>query len=134
MKAKLRRVALAVLAACPPAYAEQAVPGERIEVTGSRLPSSDVESTSPVAVIRAEDIRLEGFQSIELVLNNFPQFTADQGTRISNGATGTATANLRALGAERTLVLLNGKRMPAGSPFTLAPDLNQVPMALIQRV
>ena len=54
MKAKLRRVALAVLAACPPAYAEQAVPGERIEVTGSRLPSSDVESASPVAVIRAE--------------------------------------------------------------------------------
>src|SRR5258706_15830301 len=136
MKARLHGVALAVLAALPSAYAQQAVEkGERIEVTGSRLAtSSDVESASPIAVIKAEDIKMDGFQSIELVLNNYPQFFADQGNRISNSATGTATANLRALGPERTLVLLSGKRMPAGSPFVLSPDLNQVPPQLIQRV
>src|SRR5258706_9746619 len=138
MKARLHGVALAVLAALPSAYAQQAVEkGERIEVTGSRLAtSSDVESASPIAVIKAEDIKMDGFQSIELVLNNYPQFFADQGNRISNSATGTATANLRALGPERTLVILNGKRMPTGSPFSyaFAPDLNQIPTPLIQRI
>src|SRR5688572_12698674 len=117
MDAKFRgrmAAALVALAAGLPSHAQQAAEKmERIEVTGSRLPmSSDVETASPVAIVKAEDIRLEGFQSLELVLNNYPQFFADQGNRISNGATGTATANLRALGPERTLVLLNGKRMP----------------------
>jgi iron complex outermembrane receptor protein len=108
---------------------------ERIEITGSRLPAaSDSDSTSPVAIVSAEDLRVEGFQSLELILNNYPQFQADQGTRISNGATGTATANLRGLGANRTLVLFNGRRMVAGNPYVLVPDLNQVPPALIRRV
>jgi iron complex outermembrane receptor protein len=108
---------------------------ERIEITGSRLPAaSDSDSTSPVAIVSAEDLRVEGFQSLELILNNYPQFQADQGTRISNGATGTATANLRGLGASRTLVLFNGRRMVAGNPYILVPDLNQVPPALIRRV
>ena len=128
--------ALAALAAGLPSHAQQAAEKmERIEVTGSRLPtSSDAETPSPVAIIHAADIRVDGLQSLELVLNNYPQFAADQGTRISNGATGTATANLRALGAQRTLVLVNGRRMPAGSPWALSPDLNQIPPQLIQRV
>ena len=141
MKKKKSRAAATVVAAAfaavvPWANAEQAVEkGERIEITGSRLAtSSDAESASPVAVIRAEDIRMEGFQSLELVLNNYPQFAGDQGNRISNSASGTATVNLRALGAQRTLVLLNGRRLPAGSPFALSPDLNQIPTPLIQRV
>jgi outer membrane receptor protein involved in Fe transport len=108
---------------------------ERIEITGSRLPtSSDIDTPSPVAIVRAEDIRLEGYQSLELVLNNYPQFVADQGNRVSNGASGTATADLRGLGAQRTLVLLNGRRMPAGTRGALSPDLNQIPPQLIQRV
>ena len=118
------------------AHAQQAPERlERIEITGSRLPAaSDSESTSPVAIVTAEDLRVEGYQSLELILNNYPQFQADQGTRISNGATGTATANLRGLGANRTLVLVNGRRMVAGNPYVLSPDLNQIPPALIRRV
>jgi len=129
-------LAIAVASALPAAHAEQAVEkGERIEVTGSRIgAASDAESASPIAIIRAEDIRLDGYQSIELVLNNYTQFFGDQGNRISNGATGTATANLRALGAQRTLVLLNGRRLVNGDPWMLAPDLNQLPSQLIQRV
>jgi outer membrane receptor protein involved in Fe transport len=128
--------ALALVAAVLPAGAQQAAEKlERIEITGSRLPiSSEVDTASPVVIIRAEDIRIDGYPSVELILNNLPQFAADQGTRISNGATGTATANLRALGAQRTLVLMNGRRMPAGSPGALSPDLNQIPPQLIQRV
>jgi len=136
MNTQLRGVALAIAATLPAAYAQQAVEKvERIEITGSRLTtSSDAESPSPIAILNARDIKLEGYQSLELILNNYPQFVPDQGNRISLGATGTATANLRGLGPGRTLVLLNGKRMPAGNPFVPSPDLNQIPPQLIQRV
>ena len=54
----------------------------------------------------------------------------------ANGATTTATVDLRGLGPERTLVLINGRRMPAGSPIQggIGADLNQIPAALIDRV
>jgi iron complex outermembrane receptor protein len=135
-KTGVAAVAGLALSALGSAHAQQAAERlERIEITGSRLPAaSDSDSTSPVAIVSAEDLRVEGFQSLELILNNYPQFQADQGTRISNAATGTATANLRALGANRTLVLFNGRRMVAGNPYVLVPDLNQVPPALIRRV
>jgi iron complex outermembrane receptor protein len=130
-------IALALMAA-PLAYAQTAERGERIEVTGTRIPSPNIESTSPVAVVTAADIKLEGATRIEDMLNSLPQVFADFGATISNGATGTATVNLRNLGATRTLVLMNGRRLPIGSPapFTAnyAPDLNQIPTPLIQRV
>src|SRR6185369_5232533 len=131
------RFALALMAA-PVAFAQTAERGERIEVTGTRIPSPNIESTSPVAVVTAADIKLEGATRIEDMLNSLPQVFADFGATISNGATGTATVNLRNLGATRTLVLMNGRRLPIGSPapFTAnyAPDLNQIPTPLIQRV
>ncbi len=68
------------------------------------------------------------------MLNNLPQVFADQGGSVSNGSTGTATVNLRNLGAERTLVLVNGRRMPQGSPLSTPADLNQIPAGLIKRV
>jgi outer membrane receptor protein involved in Fe transport len=130
-------LALALMAA-PLAFAQTAERGERIEVTGTRIPSPNIESTSPVAVVTAQDIKLEGVTRIEDMLNSLPQVFADFGATISNGATGTATVNLRNLGATRTLVLMNGRRLPIGSPapFTAnyAPDLNQIPTPLINRV
>jgi len=136
MRAVAAALVLAAAAALQGARAEQAVEkGERIEVTGSRIASSsDLESTSPIAIIKAEDLKVEGFSSLELILNNFPQFTADQGSRSNNGASGTATVNLRSLGPQRTLTLVNGRRLPAGDPQYLASDLNQIPPAMIQRV
>jgi outer membrane receptor protein involved in Fe transport len=53
---------------------------------------------------------------------------------LSNGATGTATVNLRNLGDARTLVLIDGRRVPAGDPRHWATDLNAIPTSLIQRV
>lgn len=133
------QVALAVIAA-PAAFAQQAEvqKGERIEITGSRIPSPNLESASPVAVISAQDIKFEGVTRIEDMLNSLPQVFADFGANVSNGSTGTATVNLRNLGATRTLVLMNGKRLPVGSalPFTASypPDLNAIPAPLIQRI
>jgi outer membrane receptor protein involved in Fe transport len=107
---------------------------EKIEVTGSRIPSANLESTSPITTVDAQAIKVDGLRSVENLLNNLPQVFADQGGNVSNGATGTATVNLRGLGADRTLVLVNGRRLPAGSPRQFAADLNQVPAPLIKRV
>ncbi|HEX4944794.1 MAG TPA: TonB-dependent receptor [Usitatibacteraceae bacterium] len=107
---------------------------EKVEVTGSRIATPDLANSSPVTVVKAEDIALEGYPSLDLFLNNLPQVFADQGNRISNGATGTAAVSLRGIGAIRTLVLVNGRRLPAGSPHYLAPDLNQIPAPLVSRV
>jgi iron complex outermembrane receptor protein len=107
---------------------------QRVEVTGSRIATANLESTSPVTVVTAKDIKLEGVRSVENLLNNLPQVFADQGGSISNGSTGTATVNLRNFGADRTLVLVNGRRLPAGSPRNTAADLNQIPASLIKRV
>ena len=126
------------------AYAQDAQQGQaagaegqqlqRVEVTGSRIATANLESVSPVTVVGAKDIKLEGTRSVENLLNNLPQVFADQGGSISNGSSGTATVNLRNFGADRTLVLVNGRRLPAGSPRNTAADLNQIPAALIKRV
>jgi outer membrane receptor protein involved in Fe transport len=108
---------------------------EQVIVTGSRIPQPNIEGTSPVTVLGAQEITFEGTQQVEDLINNLPQAFADQGGNISNGASGTATVNLRNLGADRTLVLVNGRRLPAGSPGgPVAPDLNQIPAQLIKRV
>ena len=125
--------------AAPSAYAQPApATPERIEkltVTGSRLPvSPNLESTSPINIITQQDIKFEHPVSMENLLNGMPQVAADYGNMNSNGATGTATVNLRGLGAARTLVLINGRRLPAGSPLLFAADINQIPVPLIQRI
>jgi len=103
-------------------------------VTGSRIPSANLTSTSPVVTVGAQDIKIEGVQNVENLLNNLPQVFADFGANESNGATGTATVNLRNLGSQRTLVLVNGRRLPAGSPTFYPTDLNEIPAPLIERV
>jgi outer membrane receptor protein involved in Fe transport len=125
--------------AAPSAYAQPAPAPtdfrEKLTVTGSRLPvSPNLESTSPISIITAQDIKMENPVSIEHLLNAMPQVAADFGNNLANGATGTATVNLRGLGASRTLVLINGRRLPAGSPLFFATDINAIPVPLIQRV
>jgi iron complex outermembrane recepter protein len=119
----------------PPENAQKV---EKIEVTGSRLPVPNLEGASPVTVIDAQSIKIDGVRSVENLLNNLPQVFANQGGSVSNGSNGTATVDLRGLGPTRTLVLVNGRRLPGGSPRpganSPAPDLNQIPAPLIKRV
>ena len=134
-------IAIAMMAA-QFAYGQQlAATGEkveRVEITGSRIPQLSTEAVSPVTVLNAQDIKLDGLSKAEDLLNNLPQVAATQGSNVSNGATGTANVNLRGLGVNRNLVLVNGRRLPAGSPQNFADsyaaDLNQIPAPLIQRV
>lgn len=115
------------------AYAQEA-PLQRVEVTGSRIPSLNTDGASPVTMLGAKDIKIDGARNTEDLLNNLPQVFASQGAAISNGASGTATVDLRGMGAQRTLVLVNGKRLPSGSVLNSAADLNQIPSQLIKRV
>ncbi|MEQ9663545.1 MAG: TonB-dependent receptor [Parasphingopyxis sp.] len=105
-----------------------------IVVTGTRISRPDLESVSPLTVVGAEEIAATGTTRAEDLLNSLPQVVAGQNAFVSNGASGTATVNLRALGAVRTLVLIDGRRMPSGDPFATSPDINQIPAALVERI
>ncbi|MGQ0836409.1 MAG: TonB-dependent receptor plug domain-containing protein [Gammaproteobacteria bacterium] len=108
-----------------------------VVVTGTRIQQPNLTSISPVIAVSAEAIKIEGVSRIEDLINRLPQAAPDQGGFLSNEATGTATVDLRGLGPQRTLVLVNGRRLMPGDP-TLngdgAPDLNQIPGALIERI
>ena len=109
---------------------------EALVVTGSRIQRANLVSSSPVIQIEAEDLAFQGTTRVEDMLRTLPQVYSAQNASQSNGATGTATLNLRNLGAERTLVLVNGRRLPAGSPLQggVGADINQIPGALIKNV
>ncbi len=107
---------------------------DEVTVTGSLIPRPDLESLSPVAVMDVEEVTYSGVTRIEDLMATLPQAFAGQNSTWANGATGTATVDLRNIGAERTLVLINGRRMAPGSPWGYAPDLNTIPAAMLKRV
>jgi len=112
---------------------------QEVVVTGSRIVQPGLSSISPVTALSAKDIASQGVTSVEDVLNNLPQVMADQGAMASNGSTGTATVNLRGLGPQRTLVLIDGRRLMPGEPtvnpsLAGAADLDNIPIALVERV
>ncbi|MXP27565.1 TonB-dependent receptor [Porphyrobacter algicida] len=118
--------------AAPPAPAADS--GSTIIVTGSRIPQPNIEGASPVTVLNSQDIKLQGTTRIEDLTNSLPQVFAGQASTLSNGASGTATVDLRGLGASRTLVLVNGRRLMPGDPNDSAADLNAIPAGLVKRV
>jgi iron complex outermembrane recepter protein len=107
---------------------------QEVVVTGTRINIPGLKSISPVTSLSAKDIAQTGATSIEDVLNQLPQVTADQGSMSSNGATGTASLNLRGLGPQRTLVLVNGQRLMPGDAGTNVADIDNIPTALVERV
>lgn len=114
------------------AQGEEAV--ELIIVTGTRIRNPNVVSTSPVTVLTGAEIDIRGVTRIEDMINTLPQAFAAQGANLANGANGTATVDLRGLGASRTLVLVDGKRLPFGDTGSVAVDLNQIPAQLVERI
>ena len=116
--------------------AEAEVSVERIEVTGSRINRTDVETASPVTVISSEFIAQSGYSSVEEILSAQPTAAGmNLGATTNNGSGGSATVNLRGMGAQRTLVLLNGRRMvSSGTGADSAVDLNTIPVAMIKNI
>ena len=108
---------------------------EEVVVTGSRIQSTNLVSISPVTTVTAEAIQQTGLTRVEDILNNLPQVFAGQGSNVSNGSDGTATVDLHDLGPQRTLVLVNGRRLgPGGGATANASDINQIPAQLIEKV
>jgi len=108
---------------------------EEIIVTGSRLRRSrDLVAVSPVQTIDFDVIRSSGNVTLESTLNKYPQLKPDvTSTTNQSSSTGVLTANLRGMGAVRTLVLVNGKRFVPGDVTGLT-DLANIPDMLIDRV
>jgi iron complex outermembrane recepter protein len=109
-----------------------------IVVTGTRLSSANASSPSPIVVLDNEELLHQGTARAEDFLNTLPQVNSGL-TLGANGAsvaplTGTATADLRGIGAFRTLVLINGRRTAPGDPINPSADLNTVPSTLVKRV
>jgi len=111
---------------------------DRVEITGSRILSLGATSPSPLQVLTAEDIAKSGVTNIqELLLKNptlgQPSLSRTNSNFLTSGG-GVATVNLRNLGDDRTLVLVNGRRYVSGVPGSAAVDLNTIPTDFIERV
>jgi iron complex outermembrane receptor protein len=143
----------AIAAMCGNAVAQQApAPSPAPEtqlteviVTGSRIAAPNEVSTSPILSVSAQSIAVGGKTDISDLIQQLPQvFTNSIGQDLGNTtsglttAGGIATADLRGLGPNRTLVLVDGRRLGQGSPYTFiqspAPDLDQIPAGLVDRI
>jgi outer membrane receptor protein involved in Fe transport len=105
---------------------------EKIEVTGSRIRRTDIEGANPVTVMSRVDIEKFGVTSIGDVLQAIPSAGSAINTNNNNGGNGTTTINIRGIGSNRTLVLVNGKRWAPGLGGSV--DLNNIPAAIIERI
>ncbi len=125
------------------AYAQQTVTtgagpeedrGDVVVVTGSRIARQDFTAISPVTTVGATDIELTATLSVEQLLNELPQVIPGN-TVTSNNAGGEdyATIDLRGLGPGRTLVLIDGERVPGGSTSGVV-DINTIPAGLLERI
>lgn len=109
-------------------------PGEEIVVTGSRIARPNLVSNSPIAVVTGEETVQHADVTLDTFLNTLPQVNP-AGTTTSNnpGNGGQSNINLRGLGANRNLVLIDGRR-PMSSGTDLSVDLNTIPQGLIERI
>ncbi|HEX8215986.1 MAG TPA: TonB-dependent receptor plug domain-containing protein, partial [Allosphingosinicella sp.] len=104
-----------------------------ILVTGSRIARRDLTSTSPLAVVQDEEFTLSGAVNVEQVLNTLPQVIPGTTSFSNNPGGGVATLNLRGLGTQRNLVLVNGRRYIFFDPNQIV-DLNTIPQFLLDSV
>jgi outer membrane receptor protein involved in Fe transport len=104
-----------------------------IVVTGSLIKNPNLLQANPVNVTTANDIELKQSNTAEEVLREIPGIVPDVGTAVNNGNGGASFVNLRGLGSNRNLVLLDGQRI-APANVSGVVDLNNIPLALISRV
>ena len=151
-------VSVLILSSIPSAFAQDTTPPpadqppsaaapegekevERVVVTGSRLKKNEFTSSAPIQIITREDSTLEGLTDTADILQGSSTAAGSQqinntfGAFVVPGGNGANSISLRGLGANRTLVLVNGRRLaPAGSTGQLgSPDLNTLPQSMIER-
>jgi iron complex outermembrane recepter protein len=119
----------------------QRAPGqvlERVEVTGSRILRDGYEAPTPLTVIGVEEMTATAPSNVADFVNQLPSVAGSQTPgnsqrSVSNGSAGVNSLNLRALGSERTLVLLDGQRS-VGATLNGVVDVNDFPQQLIERI
>lgn len=122
------------VATTAPAADETEARQEKVTVTGSRLALADFQAISPVTSVTSEAIELNATLTLETLLNELPQvIPGNTVTSNNSGGEDFATIDLRGLGPARTLVLVDGERVP-GSSTTGVVDLNSIPAGLVDRV
>lgn len=137
LRASAASLAIGVALIAMPSFAQETpaedTAGETIIVTGSRIARPDLESSSPVSFVGAEEFELQQAVNVEDVLNDLPQVIPSTSGVSNNPGGGVATVDLRGLGSNRTLVLVDGRRYISYDPSQIV-DLNTIPSALIERV
>jgi len=125
----------AALSLSTSAFAQQTA--ETVVVTGSRIPTNNLQTAAPVSIETAEKFQMTKAFSLEDILTKMTGPDVVGGTSISsnNGGNGLSTVGLRTLGPTRTLILVDGQRLiPQFVTSYSAPDLNSVPLAMVDRV
>lgn len=143
MKLKTIVRAIALLGVTAPVFAQTSEAPQRVEITGSSIKRIQSEGALPVQVISRQDLNRQGIVSAEQLiatlsvngngLDNLAS-NADVVSGQSRGNNGSTSANLRNQGANATLILLNGRRIAAHGLNGGVVDLNQIPMAAVDRV
>jgi iron complex outermembrane recepter protein len=129
--------AIAMLASTG-AYAQDAAKedeaaDETIVVTGSLIRNPNLESSSPVTVVGEDEIQLRNTGNAEEILRSLPGVVPGIGSAVNNGNNGFASVDLRGLGTQRNLVLLDGDRLVVANQLGTV-DLNNIPLAMVSRV
>ena len=116
---------------------ELAKPVERIAVTGSMIKSINAEAPTAVTSISAEDLSLTGHINVMDALRDLPSISGgltNESGQFNYANTGMNTVDLRNLGHERTLILINGRRVVSSDVGELLTDMNSIPTSLIERI
>ncbi len=130
---------IALSAASAPALAQNSEQPETVVVTGTRIPSTNFTSVSPISVATSAQIDQTSAFNLEDVLVKLtgPDNTNGSSKTTNNGGEGVSNIGLRNLGPQRTLVLIDGQRLipvMSSNSTTTVPDLNSVPISMIDRV
>jgi iron complex outermembrane recepter protein len=117
----------------PQAAAEEVTSGDEIIVTGTLIQNPNLTSSSPVNVITEGEIALRVPNNAEELIRQIPGVSPGIGTQVNNGSNGTNQIDLRGLGLQRNIVLLDGNRLVPATANG-AVDLNIIPIALLSRL
>ncbi|UVO54927.1 TonB-dependent receptor domain-containing protein [Sphingomonas sp. SUN039] len=124
--------------ASAPAFAQTPAPAaaeeDTIIVTGTLIANPNIASSSPITAVGSEELQLRQTNTAEQILREIPGVIPGNGQQVNNGQSSSgSTLNLRGLGSNRNLILLDGRRtVPAN--FNGTVDLNNIPLALVDRV
>ena len=131
----IRAVKLALIAAGSYGVAAVAQDAEieQVVVTGTRITLPGVESASPIFSVGAQEIALQNQPTVEKIVRILPAAVPGDGQNVNNGTDGAATIDLRGLGSQRNLILIDGHRLTPYNIFGVV-DTSIIPTALIQRL